>query len=62
MEAGEWLSTEIAKMNEGDISRGEIEDFLVDLDVNYIQHVTFHLKTLKTDVKSALDYIGNSED
>lgn len=54
LEAGQWLITELDRLQERSLTRDEIETFLIDLDIAYIQHASFHLKSLRKDVRATL--------
>ena len=64
MVASEWLLAEIDQKRDEPLTAEKIEDFLIDLDVRYIQHVTFHLTSLRKDldmILAKLDQRSGSE-
>ena len=50
IEASEWLLGEMDKKRDELLTAEQIEVFLIDLDVHYVQHVAFHLKSLRKDL------------
>lgn len=62
LEANNWLTSEIKKSRKSPLSAEEVEDFLIKLDVNYVEHVTFHLNSLRDNIARALENISNCED
>ena len=59
--ASEWLLSEMDKRVATPLTVDNVEDFLIDLDVRYIQHVTYHLKSLRKDVNVTLSSIAQAE-
>ncbi len=55
LEAGEWLSQEISnRSNFGFKDQDDIENFIISLQINYLEHVEFHINSLKCEMKKAL--------
>lgn len=52
--ACEWFLLAIKANDSKLLTTSEIEDLLVDIDVKFIQHVTFHLDTLRKDLTEIL--------
>ena len=62
VEISAWF---LAKMNSNadkTLGPAEIEDFLIELDVNFIDHGLFHLQSLKAEIKSALKNLPDHAD
>ncbi|MEG3149643.1 hypothetical protein U1769_07065 [Sphingomonas sp. ZT3P38] len=55
IEASEWLLSEVKKRETGLMTPEELESFLIDLDVHYILHVSFHIKSLKSEINASLE-------
>jgi hypothetical protein len=54
-EACEWFLS-IIKDNEGKVLKSsEIEDILVDIDIHFVQHVSFHLKSFRKNLNRTLN-------
>ena len=61
LQASEWFVS-IAKQNEGKVlSTSDLEDLLIKIDVTFVQHVTFHLNSLRRDLKRTLANFPHSE-
>jgi hypothetical protein len=61
-EACEWFLS-VMKQNEGKLlTPDELENLLIDIDVRFIQHVTFHLDSLRTDLERTLGNFPNPTD
>ncbi|MEP7007543.1 MAG: hypothetical protein ABI810_16290 [Sphingomonas bacterium] len=54
VEACEWLLSNIQKNTDKTMTEDELETFLIELDINYIQHASFHIKSLKKEIVSSL--------
>jgi hypothetical protein len=54
LQAGQWLTAELDRLQGRSLTSDEIETFLIDLDIAYIQHASFHLKSLHADVNATL--------
>jgi hypothetical protein len=54
VESGEWLLAELDQRHAQPLTRETIEDFLVGLDVRYIEHVMHHIRLLRKDIKTML--------
>jgi hypothetical protein len=54
LRASEWLLS-VAKQSSGrHLEPSELESLLIDIDVKFVQHVSFHLKSLRKDVAAVL--------
>ena len=54
IEASEWLLTHFRQAPDKLSTVESFEEFLIDLDVYFIQHVTYHLSSLRPDVEALL--------
>jgi len=54
IEASEWLLDEIKQRDSGLMTPDELETFLINLDVHYVRHVFFHLRSLRKDINASL--------
>ena len=61
IDACEWLLTELRSKEAKVLSTSEIEEFLIDVDVKFIKHVSFHLKSLRKDINATLTNISSTE-
>jgi hypothetical protein len=61
IEAGEWLVAELDKLKDEPLNADQVETFLINLDVHYVQHVTWHLKSLRGDIASVLAKIARDD-
>ena len=62
IEASEWLLSTMSNQSKLPLTADVAEDFLIELDINYVQHVTFHLNTLRMDIASVLEHISNLDE
>ena len=61
LEASAWLLKTFADYEGRSLSSSELEDLLVDIDVKFVDHVSFHLKSLRKDLKATLENFPNEE-
>ena len=61
IEASEWLLKTVSQI-QGLQDPDEIQNFLVDLDVHFIQHVGYHLKSLRKSVAVILKNFPDNGD
>ena len=61
IEASEWLLQAMNKVRDYPLTADSAEDFLIDLDINYVQHATFHLNSLRADIASVLGQISETD-
>ena len=61
IEAGEWLVAELDRLGSAPLNSEEVETFFVNLDVHYVQHVTWHLTSLREDIASVLTKIARDD-
>jgi len=62
LEACEWYVRTVGANRSESLSRDELETLLIEIDVNLIQHLSFHLESLRKDLSSVLDAIALTED
>jgi hypothetical protein len=55
LEASVWLLKTVAENDGKTLSRTEMEDLLVDIDVHFVEHALFHLTSLSKDLKATLE-------
>lgn len=55
LEASAWLLKTFADYEGRSLSPSELEDLLVDIDVKFVEHVSFHLKSLRKDLRATLE-------
>ncbi len=54
LQASEWLLS-VTKQSSGKrLEPSELESLLIDIDVKFVQHVSFHLKSLRKDIAAVL--------
>ena len=61
MEICSWFLQVANADTKKSLSRDELEDLLIDLDVNLIDHGLFHLNSLKKEVNSALEKLAEDD-
>lgn len=54
LEACDWLQSLEKRSNAHVFTPSELESLMIEVDVKFIQHVTFHMKSLKKDLQTAL--------
>jgi hypothetical protein len=54
LEASAWLLKTFSENDGRPLSVSELETLLINIDVHFVDHVLFHLKTLRKDVKATL--------
>jgi hypothetical protein len=59
LEASAWLLKTFANNEGRSLSTSELEELLIHVDIHFIDHVLFHLKTLRHDLKSTLKNFPN---
>lgn len=57
-----WLLKKLESVDARSWSRDELESFLIDLDVNVLQHLDFHLKSMRNDLPGLLRAVASEED
>lgn len=60
IECSEWLLAEIERRAKQVMTPDEIETFLIDLDVAYVQHASSHLKSLGQSIQVMLDRLADA--
>ncbi|MFT7722455.1 MAG: hypothetical protein QM788_06455 [Roseateles sp.] len=58
--ASAWLLQTIAKNKGRTLSPSELEDLLVDIDVHFVEHSSFHLSSFSRDIKAMLENFPGS--
>ncbi|QNK69471.1 hypothetical protein [Variovorax sp. PAMC26660] len=61
-EACKWFVDTIESEKFESLSQDELETLLINIDVNLIQHISYHLESLRKDFPVVLDAIGLPED
>jgi hypothetical protein len=61
LEASEWFSQTVRALAGRTLSVSELEDLLVEIDVKFVEHASFHLETLRGDLKAALENFPNED-
>jgi hypothetical protein len=61
LEACNWFVSTVQGIDK-ELSRDELESLLIKIDVNVLQHLGYHLESLKQDMPVMLDAIGLPED
>lgn len=63
LEACTWMLKTAADVEGRVLTRSELEDLLVDIDVNFVEHALYHLTSLRKDLKETLDnFPGEDEE
>jgi hypothetical protein len=62
LEASEWLVGTISALGDRKLSVSELEDLLVEIDVNFVEHASYHLASLRGDLKAALENFPDEDD
>lgn len=63
VEAGDWLKSLVLKTKSDELYNWQnIEKLIVDIQVNYIAHVKFHLSSLERDLAEALLNFPDDDD
>lgn len=61
-EACEWFIENINIDGNKQMKRNELEDWLIDLDVNMLTHLVYHLKSIKKVLPTVLEAVAEPED
>ena len=61
LEASAWLLETFAAHEGRELSASELEDLLVKIDVKFVEHASFHLRSLRKDLKAALERFPEEE-
>lgn len=62
LEASKWLVEAVKAIEGRELSRSELEDLLVEIDVNFVEHASYHLASLRGDLKATLENFPNDDD
>jgi hypothetical protein len=62
VDASRWLLEALSDAESKVTSADELESFLIDLEVTYLDHVAFHIRSLKDEIGSALANFPVEED
>ena len=57
-----WFLAQIEAGRSRTLTQDELEDLLVDIDVKFIQHVSFHLKSLRVELNQMLKKFPNEKE
>lgn len=49
-----WLINLVDRPCQEPVSQDEMEQMLIDIEVAFVMHVSFHLKTFRKDIKTVL--------
>jgi len=61
LEACRWFVSSMDQLGE-ELTRDELESLLIKIDVNVVQHLGFHMRSLKRDMPRVLDAVGRPDD
>lgn len=61
LEASAWLLETFSRHQGKTLSASEIETLLVDIDVKFAVHVSYHLQTLRRDIEATLARFSPSD-
>ena len=53
--ASEWFVKTIDELEGRELTQSELEDFLIEVDIKFVDHEFFHLSSLRNDLKAALE-------
>jgi hypothetical protein len=62
LEASEWLIGTVGALRDRKLSVSELEDLLVEIDVNFVEHASYHLASLRGDIKSTLENFPDDDE
>ena len=62
LEVCNWFVSAVRADSMKPLTRDELETLLVDFDVNMLQHLAYHLDSLRKDMPAVLDAVGQRED
>ena len=62
LEACCWYSKTIESLPESPLSRDQLEDFLIAVDVQILTHLAYHIDSLRKSMPTLLDAIGVPDD
>ena len=54
LEMSAWLIKKFADIEGRSLSTSELESLLIDIDINFIQHASYHLSSLSKDLTVTL--------
>lgn len=57
MEMNCWLIEKIRELKQTTVTVENIEDFLIDLEIKYVDHAFYHLSSMKKDIADLLENI-----
>lgn len=58
LEACKWYSTEIEKLPKSPLTREQLEDFLIAIDVQILSHLSYHIESLRNTLPKLLEAIA----
>ena len=62
LEASLWFSSALEKLQGRQLTQDEFESFFIDLEVKLVQHLGFHLESLKRDLPTVLDALAEQDE
>jgi hypothetical protein len=62
MEICAWFLRVMNSAERKPLSRDDIEALLIEIDVGLIDHASFHLKSMKTEIEAALGKLADADD
>lgn len=62
LEMCNWFSSTIGTSAGRQLTRDELETLLIDIDIKLLQHLAYHLDSLRRDMPAVLDAIALPED
>jgi hypothetical protein len=54
VEASEWFLATMDRTRAETLTAEQVEDFLIELEVHFVDHAMFHLRSLKKDIAAVL--------
>jgi hypothetical protein len=61
-EASWWYLSKMEQIGDNTLDEMELEDLLIEIDVKFIEHVTFHIESLRKDLAEVLKNFPNDEE
>lgn len=61
LESCVWFAEQMQANGHGKLTRDELETFLINIDINMLQHLVSHLESLRRDMPTILDAVGTNE-
>lgn len=54
LEACRWFDAEIGSLHQRGLNRDELESLLIDIEVKLLDHMSYHIKSMKSDMPKLL--------